>query len=97
MNEGNVKFISVGFENLLAASRIIAIINPDSAPARRLVKDARAAKNLIDATSGRKCRSVIIMDDSRAVLSAIQPETIAARASGAKTCRGAGLEDADDD
>ena len=61
------------------AVRIIAVVAPDSAPARRLVQDARDTGRVIDATSGRRTRSVIIMDSDHIVLSPLQPETVAGR------------------
>lgn len=71
--------INVGFGNMVSANRIIAVIDPDSAPVKRLVTDGRADGNLIDATYGRKTRSVIIMDTKQIVLASVQPETISAR------------------
>ncbi len=64
---------------MVSANRIIAVIDPDSAPVKRLVTDGRADGNLIDATYGRKTRSVIIMDTKQIVLASVQPETISAR------------------
>lgn len=64
---------------MVSANRIIAVIDPDSAPVKRLVTDGRAEGNLIDATYGRKTRSVIIMDTKQIVLASVQPETISAR------------------
>ncbi|NLC84722.1 MAG: DUF370 domain-containing protein [Ruminococcaceae bacterium] len=65
-------FLRIGYGNLVAAPRVIAIVNPDSAPARRLVADARDRATLIDATSGRKTRAVLIMDSDHLVLSALE-------------------------
>ncbi|MBP8988774.1 MAG: DUF370 domain-containing protein [Clostridia bacterium] len=64
-------FLKIGFNNLVSRNRIIAIVNPDSAPVRRLIQDARDRGSLIDATSGRKTRSVIVMDSDHLVLSAV--------------------------
>ena len=64
---------------MVSSERIIAIINPSSAPLRRLREEARDTGMLIDATQGRKTRSVLIMDSKHVVISAIQPETIASR------------------
>lgn len=64
-------FIRIGFNNLAAAARIIAIVCPDSSPVRRLVQEARDRGSLIDATSGRKTRSVLIMDSDHVILSAL--------------------------
>jgi regulator of extracellular matrix RemA (YlzA/DUF370 family) len=64
---------------MAASDRIVAIINPSSAPLRRLRDEARAAGLLVDATQGRKTRSVLIMDSRHVIISAIQPETLSAR------------------
>lgn len=69
-------FFRIGFNNLAAASRIIAIVSPDSSPVRRLIQDARDRGGLIDATSGRKTRSVLIMDSDHLVLSALPVEEL---------------------
>ena len=71
--------LNVGFSNTVIANRIIAIISFDSAPVRRLKNEARDDKRLIDATFGRKTRSMLIMDSNHIVLSAIQKETLAQR------------------
>lgn len=73
------KLLHVGFGNVVAADRVVAIINPSSAPVKRLREDARDAGMLIDATEGRKTRAIVIMDSRHVVLSAIQPETVAGR------------------
>ena len=84
--------VNVGFGNMVAAGRIVAIVAPDSAPVRRLVQDARDAAKVIDATSGRKTRAVIVMDSDHVVLSPLQPETVAGRLDG----RPKGTEEDDD-
>ena len=71
--------IHIGFGNMVVAERIVAIIQPASSPIKRLKDDARENGLLIDATQGRKTRSLIIMDSNHIVLSAVQPETIASR------------------
>ncbi len=71
--------LNVGFGNLVAADRIIAITAPDSAPIRRLIQDARDANRVIDATAGRKTRAVLITDSDHVILSPLQPETVAGR------------------
>lgn len=76
------RFINIGFNNMIAAARVVAIINPDSAPAKRLIQDAKDTARAIDCTSGRRTRAVVITDSDHVVLSAIQPETIATRLSG---------------
>ena len=74
-----MKLLNVGFGNMVAAARIVAVIAPDSAPVKRLVQEARDASHLIDATAGRRTRAVLMMDTGHVVLSAVQPETIAGR------------------
>ena len=74
-----LRLINVGFGNLIAADRVIAIVSPDSAPVKRLVQEGRERKRVIDATQGRRTRAVIQTDSDHIILSAIQPETIAGR------------------
>ena len=74
-----VRLVNVGFGNVVAASRIIAIVAPDSAPAKRVVQEARERSHLIDASHGRRTRAVVVMDSMHVVLSALQPETLAGR------------------
>lgn len=71
--------MNIGFGNLVAANRIVAIVGPDSAPIKRIIQEAREQGVLIDATYGRRTRAVIMMDSGNAILSAIQPETVANR------------------
>ncbi len=75
-----MKLVNIGFGNIVSAERIVSIVSPESAPIKRLVQEAKDAKTAIDATYGRRTRSVIIMDTGHVVLSAVQPETIAGRA-----------------
>ena len=72
-------FVGIGFKSLINASRIIAVVNPDSAPVKRIISDAREKGTLVDATYGRKTRSVIIMDSGHVVLSLIGSDTIGSR------------------
>lgn len=74
-----MKFINIGFGNIVSAHRLIAIVSPESAPIKRIVQDARDNGKLIDATYGRRTRAVIIMDSEHVILSAVQPETVANR------------------
>lgn len=74
-----IQLINIGFGNVISANRLIAIVNPDAAPIKRLVQDSRDKGMVIDATCGRKTRAVLIMDSGSVILSAIQPETISAR------------------
>lgn len=74
-----MKFINIGFGNIISADRLIAIVAPESAPIKRIIQDARDNGKLVDATYGRRTRAVIIMDSEHVVLSAVQPETVANR------------------
>ncbi len=69
-------FLKIGFSNLVAANRIIAVVSPDSSPVKRLIQDAKDRSVLIDATSGRKTRAVLVMDSDHLVLSALTVEDI---------------------
>lgn len=71
--------LNIGFGNYLLASRIIAIVSPQSSPMRRLREEAKEQGKLIDATQGRKTRAFIVMDSKHLVLSAFQPETLRQR------------------
>ena len=74
-----MKFINIGFGNMVASERIVTIVSPDSAPVKRLIQDAKDAGRVIDVSCGRRTRSVIITDSEHVILSAIQSETIANR------------------
>ena len=74
-----MKFISIGYGNIVAADRVVALVSPDSAPVKRLVQDAREAGRVIDVSCGRRTRAVIITDSDHVILSAVQAETIANR------------------
>ncbi len=74
------KLIHIGFGNIVNAGKIIAVVSPDSAPVKRMVQKARELGTAIDATQGRKTKSVLVMENSQLVLSALLPETIAQRA-----------------
>ena len=74
-----MQLINVGFGNIVAANRIVAIVSPESAPIKRIIQDAKENKSVIDATYGRKTRAVLVMDSGHIILSAVQPETIASR------------------
>lgn len=73
------RLVHIGFGNMAVADRVVAIINPASAPIKRLREEAREAGLLVDATQGRKTRSVLVMDSRHVIISAIQPETLSAR------------------
>jgi regulator of extracellular matrix RemA (YlzA/DUF370 family) len=74
-----IRLINIGYGNIVAGNRVVAILAPDSAPIKRIVIEARTAKKLIDATYGRRTRAVIITDSDYVILSPVQPETMAAR------------------
>jgi len=75
----NIKLINIGFGNIVSASRIVAIVSPESAPIKRVIQEARDRGMLIDATYGRRTRAVIVTDSDHIILSAVQPETVAHR------------------
>ncbi len=75
------KLLNIGFGNSIVADRIVAIVNPASAPMKRLREEAKTNSRLIDATQGRRTRSIIVTDSNHVILSAIQAETIAQRLS----------------
>ena len=77
-----MKLINIGFGNLVSANRLLSVISPDSAPVKRLVQEARDRGMLIDASFGRKTKSVLVMDTDHVILSALEPKTIRARAGG---------------
>lgn len=92
MNEGSggesgnpgymdIKLVNIGFGNIVAANRIVAIVSPESAPIKRIIQEAREKGILIDATYGRRTRAVIVVDSGHVILSAVQPETVANRLS----------------
>ena len=74
-----MKLINIGFGNMVSASKLVAMVSPDSAPIKRIVQDARDEGRLIDATYGRRTKSVLIMDSGHVVLSSVLPGTIGAR------------------
>ena len=75
-----MKLINIGFGNMVSAGRVVAVVSPDSAPVKRLVQKARETGNAVDATQGRRTKAVLVMENSQLILSALLPETIAARA-----------------
>ena len=74
-----MKLINIGFGSMIAANRLLAIVEPDSAPIKRVIQEARERSMLIDASYGRKTKAVILMDTDHVILSAIPTETIYAR------------------
>ncbi|MCI9450294.1 MAG: DUF370 domain-containing protein [Clostridiales bacterium] len=77
-----MKFINVGFNNMINSSRIVALVSSDSAPSRRLIQDAKDAGRAVDCTCGRKTRCVVVTDSDHIILSALQAETVAGRLNG---------------
>ena len=74
-----MKLINIGFGNMVAAGRLVAIVSPESAPIKRIIQDAKERGTLIDATYGRRTRAVLVMDSDHVILSSVQPETVANR------------------
>ena len=79
-----MKLVNIGYGNMLASERLVAVVSPDAAPIRRLVQDARDTGRVIDATCGHKTRAVIVTDSEHIILSPLLPETVAARVDGRK-------------
>ncbi|ADF41062.1 MULTISPECIES: DUF370 domain-containing protein [Priestia] len=73
------KLVNVGFGNFISSNRIISVVHPESAPIKRIIQDAKDRGSLIDATQGRKTRSVIVMDSDHVILAPVQPETVSQR------------------
>lgn len=90
-----MKLINIGFGNMVSASRLVAVVSPESAPIKRMITDARDNGQLVDATYGRRTRAVIITDSGHIILSAVQPETVAGRLND-KADRDNGAEDEDE-
>ena len=74
-----MKLINIGFGNMVAAGRLLAVVSPDSAPIKRVIQEARDRGMLIDASYGRKTKAVILMDTDHVILSGLTPETLSAR------------------
>ena len=74
-----MQLVNIGFGNIIAANKIVAIVSPESAPIKRMIQEAKDAKTAVDATCGRRTRAVLIMDSGHIILSALQPETVAGR------------------
>ncbi len=77
-----MKLVNIGFGNMINPARLITVVSPDSAPVKRVVREARDRGVLIDATYGRRARAVLVMDSDHVILSALQPETVANRMAG---------------
>ncbi len=76
------KLVSIGYGNVVNSDKVVSVISPESAPIRRLIQDAKEKGTAVDATLGRKTRSVIIAESGHVLLSALTPETIAERLNG---------------
>ena len=74
-----MKLVNIGYGNMLAADRLVAVVSPDAAPIRRMIQDARDTGRVIDATCGHKTSAVIVTDSEHVILSPLLPETVAAR------------------
>ena len=74
-----MKLVNIGFGNMVSASRMVAIVSPESAPIKRIIQDAKERGTLIDATHGRRTRAVIITDSNHIILTYLQSETVANR------------------
>ena len=74
-----MQLINIGFGNIIASDKIIAIVNPESLPIKRIIQEAKDKKLVIDTTCGRKTRAAVIMDTGHIILSAVQPDTVANR------------------
>ena len=74
-----MKLLNIGFGNMISVSKLVAVVSPDSAPIKRIVQEARDQGTVVDASFGRRTRSVLIMDSGHIVLSALQTETLTSR------------------
>ena len=74
-----MKLVNIGYGNMMAAERLVAVVSPEAAPIRRMVQDATHTPRVIDATCGHKTRAVIVTDSEHVILSPLLPETVAAR------------------
>ncbi len=77
-----MQLVNIGYGNMVAANRVIAVVSPDSAPVKRMVQDARRSGRVVDATLGRKTQSVLVMDSGHIVLSAVQTSAVQGRLTG---------------
>ena len=79
-----MRFINIGFGNVVAAQRILAVLSPDSAPIKRMIQEAKERGMLVDASFGRSTRSALLMDTDHVILSALGPEQLSGRGSEVK-------------
>ena len=87
-----MRFINIGFGNMVAAERVVTVVSPESAPVKRLMQDAKDAGRTIDVSCGRRTRSVIVTDSGHVILSALQTETIANRLNGSDDQNDGGIQ-----
>ena len=87
-----MRFINIGFGNMVAAERVVTVVSPESAPVKRLMQDAKDAGRTIDVSCGRRTRSVIVTDSEHGILSALQTETIANRLNGSDDQNDGGIQ-----
>lgn len=74
-----LKFVNIGFGNLINAGKVVTVVSPDAAPVKRLIQSAREEGRVIDATQGRKTKGVLVTEDAYVILSALQPDTLGRR------------------
>jgi regulator of extracellular matrix RemA (YlzA/DUF370 family) len=79
MSDSSLRMLNIGYGNLVIASRVVAIVSPQSAPMRRMREEAANRGKLVDATQGRRTRSILVTDSDHIILSAVNPDTVAAR------------------
>lgn len=77
-----IRLVNIGFDNAVAMERVVAVVAADTAPIKRLREEALRHRKLVDATNGRRTRTVIVMDSDHVVLSSLQPETVLQRLAG---------------
>ena len=80
-----MKLVNIGFGSMVATARMLSVLSPDSAPIKRMIQESRDRGMLIDASYGRKTKSVILMDTDHVILSALTPETLTARMTSQQT------------
>lgn len=89
-----MKLIDIGFGSFVSAERLVAVLAPDSAPIKRMIQEMREKGRLVDASFGRRTRSVLVTDSSHIILSALEPEILSARAAGETEKEAGGETDA---
>lgn len=87
-----MRFIDVGFNNMVLDEKIVAVISPDSAPAKRIVSEAKDSSRIIDCTGGRRTKSVIITDSDHVIISSLAPEIIGKRLNGEEADNNGGVK-----